>query len=54
MERKIKTNGCQRHEDQQEQKLKERLKFNFQTRNKRRLCTSKITPQKLITRTQDV
>jgi hypothetical protein len=28
----------QGHEKSQEQKLKERFKFNFQTRNKTRLC----------------
>jgi hypothetical protein len=38
---------CQGHKEQQEQKLKERSKFNFQTKNKTRLCDSK-------TRTQDV
>jgi len=29
---------CQRHKNSQEQKLKERFKSNFQTRNKTRLC----------------
>jgi len=38
---------CQRHEDTQEQRLKERSKFNFQTRNKTKLCDLK-------TRTQNV
>jgi hypothetical protein len=38
---------CQGHEEQQEQKLKEWSKFNFQAKNKIRLCDSK-------TRTQDV
>jgi hypothetical protein len=32
---------CQGHEKPQEQRLKERLKSNFQTRNKTRLCDSK-------------
>ncbi len=31
---------CQRHKDSQEQRLKERSKLNFQTRNKIRLCDS--------------
>lgn len=31
----------QRHEDAQEQRLKERCKYNFQTKNKTRLCNSK-------------
>ncbi len=38
---------CQGHEEWQEQRLKERSKFNFQTKNKTRLCDSK-------TKTQDV
>jgi len=38
---------CQGHEKRQEQRLKERSKFNFQTKNNTRLCDSK-------TRTQDV
>jgi hypothetical protein len=29
------------HKESQEQKLKKRFKFNFQTRNKTRLCNSK-------------
>jgi len=33
---------CQGHEDSQEQRLKERSKSNFQTRNKTRLCDLKI------------
>jgi hypothetical protein len=32
---------CQGHEERQEQALKERFKFNFQTKNKIRLCDSK-------------
>jgi len=35
----------QGHEDPQEQRLKEKSKSNFQTRNKTRLCNSKITTQ---------
>ncbi len=42
---------CQGHEDAQEQRFKERFKSNFQTRNKTRLCDSKIKTQKLKTRT---
>jgi hypothetical protein len=42
----------QGHEGPQEQKLKER--FDFQTKNKTRLCDSKIRTQKLRTWTQDV
>jgi hypothetical protein len=38
---------CQGHEERQEQGLKKWFKFNFQTKNKTRLCDSK-------TRTQDV
>jgi hypothetical protein len=34
--------NCQGHEKPQEQKIKERSKFNFQTRNKIRLRDSKI------------
>jgi hypothetical protein len=44
----------QRHENPQEQRLKERSKFNFQTNNKTRLCDSKIITHELRTRTQDV
>jgi hypothetical protein len=33
------------HEDPQEQRLKERSKSNFQTKNKTRLCDSKIRTQ---------
>jgi hypothetical protein len=33
---------CQGYEKPQEQKLKERSKFDFQTKNKTRLCDSKI------------
>jgi hypothetical protein len=40
-------NMCQEHEEPQEQKLKKRFKSNFQTRNKTRLCNSKIKTQKL-------
>jgi hypothetical protein len=45
---------CQGQEEPQEQKLKERFKFNFQTRNKTRLCDSKTKTQKLRTRIQDM
>jgi hypothetical protein len=34
--------------------IKERSKFNFQRRNKTRLCDSKIRTQELRTKTQDV
>jgi hypothetical protein len=37
--------NCQRHEEPQGQKLKERFNFNFQTRNKTKLCDSKIKTQ---------
>jgi hypothetical protein len=36
------TYSYQGHEDAQEQRLKERCKSNFQTKNKTRLCNSKI------------
>jgi hypothetical protein len=45
---------CQRHEDPQEQRLKEGPKFNFQTRNKTKLCNSKTITQKLRKKTRDV
>jgi hypothetical protein len=45
---------CQGHENPQEQRLKERCKSNFQTKNKTRLCNSKIRTQELKIRTQDV
>ncbi len=32
--------SCQRHEKTQEQRLKERSKFNFQIKNKKKLCDS--------------
>ncbi len=35
-------------------KAKKRFKSNFQTRNKTRLCNSKIKTQELLTRTWDV
>jgi hypothetical protein len=41
-------------EEPQEQSLKKEYKFNFQTRNKTRLCDSKIRTQKPITKTQNV
>jgi hypothetical protein len=46
-----KQSDCQRHEYPQEQRLKERFKSNFQTRNKTRLCDSKTRTQELRTRT---
>jgi hypothetical protein len=33
---------CQGHKNAQEQRLKERFKSNFQTRNKTKLCDSKL------------
>jgi hypothetical protein len=42
------------HEKPWEKKLEEKSKFNFQTRNKIRLCDSKTRAQKLKTKTQDV
>ncbi len=32
---------CQEHEKPQEQNIKKKIKFNFQTRNETRLCDSK-------------
>jgi hypothetical protein len=45
---------CQRHKESQEQRLKERSKFNFQTRNKIILRDLKIRKQQLRTRTRDM
>jgi hypothetical protein len=45
---------CQRHEYPQEQRLNERFKSNFQTRNKMRLHDSKTKTQEFITITQDL
>ncbi len=45
---------CQGHEKPQEQRLNERSKSNFQTRNKIRLSDSKTKTQELRIRTQDV
>jgi hypothetical protein len=45
---------CQGHKKPREQRLKERSKFNFQTRNKTRLCDSKTKTQELWKKTQDV
>jgi len=45
---------CQGHEDPQEQRIKERSKFNFQTRNKRWLYDLKTITQELKTRTWNV
>ncbi len=45
---------CQGHEEPREQRLKERFKSNFQTRNKTKLHDSKIITYKLKTITQDV
>jgi hypothetical protein len=36
---------CLGHEDPQEQRLKERSKFKFQTRNKTKLCNLKKRTQ---------
>jgi hypothetical protein len=47
-------NYYQGHKDPQEQRLKERFRYNFQIRNKTRLCDSKTKIQELKTRTQDV
>ncbi len=41
--------SCQGHENSQEQRLNKRFKFNFETRNKIRLCNSKTNTQKLRT-----
>jgi hypothetical protein len=41
------TTLCQRHEEPQEQRLKEMSKSNVQTGNKTRLCDSKIKTQEL-------
>ncbi len=45
---------CQEHEKSQEQRFLKRYKFNFQTRNKTRLCDLKTKKQQLRTRTQDM
>jgi len=42
---------CEGHEKPQEQRLMERFKFNFQKRNKTKLCDSKIRTQELRTKT---
>jgi hypothetical protein len=42
---------CHGHEEPQKQKLCERSKSYFQTRNKIRLCDSKTRTQELRTRT---
>jgi hypothetical protein len=44
----------QRHKKSQEQRLKERFKSNFQTRNKLKLCDSKIRIQEQRIISQDV
>jgi len=46
--------NCQGHEEPWEQRLKERSKSNFQTRNKIKLRDSKIRIKELKTRTWDV
>jgi hypothetical protein len=46
--------GCQGHEDPQEQRIKERSKFNFQTRNKTWLYDLKTIMQELKTITWNV
>jgi hypothetical protein len=45
---------CQGHRDAQDRRLKERCKFNFQTRNKTKLCDSKIRTHEKKTKTRDV
>jgi len=45
---------CQGHGKPQEQRLKERFNFNFQTMNKPRLCDSKTKTQELRTITQNM
>jgi hypothetical protein len=42
------------HEESQEQRIKERFTFNFETRNKTKLYDLETKTQKLIIRTQDV
>ncbi len=42
---------CQGHKYPQEQRLKEMFKFNFQIRNKTKLCNSKTKTQKQKIRT---
>jgi len=39
--------SCHGHEESQEQRIKKRFKFNFETRNKIRLYDSKTKTQKL-------
>ncbi len=51
---RLTTTLYQGHEETRKQRLKERYKSNFQTRNKTRLCDSKIRTQKHKTRTRDV
>jgi len=45
---------CQGHKNSQGQKLKEKSKSNFQTRNKIKLCNSETKTQEENTRTRDV
>jgi 2-oxo-4-hydroxy-4-carboxy--5-ureidoimidazoline (OHCU) decarboxylase len=45
--RDVEKESCHEHKESQEQKLKERSKFNFQIRNKTKLCDSKIKTQNL-------
>jgi hypothetical protein len=42
------------HEEYQEQRIKERFKFYFETMNKKKLYDSKTKTQKLKIKTQDV
>ena len=44
----------QGHKELQGQRLKERFKTKFQTRNKTRLCDSKTKTQELKTKTRNV
>jgi len=45
--RNVEEESCYEHKESQEQRLKKRLKFNFQIKNKTRLCDSKIKTQEL-------
>jgi hypothetical protein len=45
---------CQRHKESQEQRLKKRFKFNFQTKNTTILCDLKTRKKQLRTRTRDM
>ncbi len=47
-------NLCKGYEIPQKQRLKERFNFNFQKKNKTKVCDLKIKTQKLWIRTRDV